>query len=178
VAFLIEVVREVWTMVVEHSFITRLGPDETMRTALDYLREHGFSNAEAVGFRMAGDPWTSLKVHRGGKVTPRTAVADLPQVVHLEWDRGRVNVAASIEVPKKELRDHSQLLISITLALEELLATGMPPVEAGRDFRQVEIELARAREEQRRRHRRRTITALLFVVLACVAVIAIISIAH
>ena len=27
-------------MVVEHSFVTRLGPDETMRTALNYLREH------------------------------------------------------------------------------------------------------------------------------------------
>jgi hypothetical protein len=117
-------------------------------------------------------------VHRGGKVTPRTAVADLPQVVHLEWDRGRVNVAASIEVPKKEHRDHSQLLISITLALEELLAAEMPSVEAGREFRQVEIDLAQAREEQRRRHRRRTIAAMLFVVLACVAVIAIISMAR
>jgi len=166
-------------MVVEHSFITRMGPDETMRTALDYLREHGFANAEPVGFRLAGDPWTSLKVHRGGKVTARTAVADLPQVVHLEWDRGRVNVAASIEVPKKELRDHSQLLISITLALEELLAAEMPSVEAGREFRQVEIELARAREQQRRRHRNRSIIMVSFVVLAlAIMVIAIILFGH
>jgi hypothetical protein len=164
------------TMVVEHSFITRLGPDETMRTALDYLREYGFASAEPAGFRLAGDAWTSLKVHRGSKITSRTAVADLPQVVHLEWDRGRVNVAASIEVPKKELRAHSELLIAITLALEELLATGLSPSEAGRQLRQVAIEQGQEREEQRRRRRNRTIIVVLFVVLAfSLLVIAIVS---
>src|SRR2546423_783203 len=157
-------------MVVEHTFITRLDAEQTMRTALRYLQEHGFENAEPMGFRFAGDEWKSLKVKRGRKATAKSALLDLPQTVHLEWDRGRVNVAASIEIPKKELFTHSQLLISITLALEELLTRDLHFDEVGRQLREIEMSFDHERLEKRRRRRNITIIAVLFFAL-CIALV-------
>src|SRR5438874_1341924 len=139
-------------MVVEHTFITRLDAEPTMRAAFTYLQERGFVSDEPAGFRFE-DEWKSLRMKRGRKGTAKSAILDLPQTIHLEWDRGRVNVAAAIEIPKKELPAHSELLISITLALEELLTHQFPSAQAGRRWGEIEAVHDYERIEKRRRRR-------------------------
>src|SRR4051812_16458257 len=77
-------------VVVEHTFVTVLEPEQAMQTASAYLNQRGFVTTDPGGFRMPGDRWTSIKMRRGGfKAGPKTALLDLPQTLHMEWDRGR-----------------------------------------------------------------------------------------
>jgi hypothetical protein len=150
-------------MVVEHVFITTLEPEQAMQTALNFLQERGFVSDGPSGFRFANDAWTSLKVRRG-KTTVRAAMnaVELPQTVRLEWDRGRVVVAASMDVPAKQLPEHQGLLMSIATALEELLARRMVPEHAGQSLRHLEESLV---EEARRKRRKRTRTLLILLAI-------------
>jgi hypothetical protein len=156
-------------MVVEHTFITTLEPEQAMQTALNFLQERGFVSDGPSGFRFANDAWTSLKVRRG-KTTVRAAMnaVELPQTVRLEWDRGRVVVAASMDVPAKQLPAHQSLLVNIATALEELLARRVAPAHAGQSLRYLEESLV---EEARRKRRKRT-TTLLVVLVIVIALIA------
>jgi hypothetical protein len=150
-------------MVVEHTFITTLEAEPTMRAALAFLQQFGFVPGGPGGFRLANDPWTSLNVRRGKSSVSKAANAvELPQTVRLEWDRGRVTVAAAMELPNKQLPIHQSMLINITLALEEILARHLPPEMAGQSLRHMEALLV---DEARRKRRRRTTTLIVILVL-------------
>lgn len=113
-----------------------------MRMSLEFLGRFGFTSSEPIGFRMAGDTWNTLKVRRGAtRARANTPILNLPQTVAIEYDRGRIIVAAAIDVPKKEKPEHAQLVTQITLALESLLARRIPPENAGEQLVSIEWHL-------------------------------------
>jgi len=83
-------------VVIEHAFITTMDPAEAFATAGGFLSERGF-RAEAQGAFTIGGGWNGLEIVRG-EVTAAKArgVSEYPTRVRLEWDRGRMTIAAQI----------------------------------------------------------------------------------
>jgi hypothetical protein len=129
-------------MVVEHVFVSALPPAEVMSRASAFLAARGFEHVRETSFPVGQDGWTALQMRRGRKNPARAkTVAELPQTVRVEYDRGRVAVAISItasaawgasggfaissaitsERPKR-MKLHAALLHAIARGLEILLA--------------------------------------------------------
>ena len=161
-------------MVIEHIFITTMESPEALTAASNLLREGGFAVLNNGAFQMGG--WTDLEVNRGKKNVARAKdVTECPQQVRLEWDRGRVTVAASIttrprhtkafawsrkiggvafppsKVPKKE-RAYADLLTVITRSVELLLAQRRSQEEARREWAAVETQMKADSRRTRRRN--------------------------
>jgi hypothetical protein len=176
-------------MVIEHTFVTTLEPNDTMRAAAEYLSARGFTRADpAAGFDVSGQPqaWTSLEMRRGKKKAARARnVLQLPQTVRLEWDRGRVNVALAIaansawgggsaltvsgETPGKlkKMKLHTELLNSIALGLENHLAHDG---SGNSDYTQWDTAEVAIRAAARRRFIRNTIIVVVFLALVITGV--------
>jgi hypothetical protein len=160
-------------MVIEHTFITTMEAPEALSAASNFLQAGGFQVTNNSAFQMGG--WTDLELSRG-RGTPARAkdVSQCPQQVRLEWDRGRVTVAASVtQRPRKEKRfmwsgraaylagplsgappkdrAYADLMLVITRGLEMLLAQRVPPQEAAREWLAVEAQM---RDEARRARNR------------------------
>ena len=135
-------------MVIEHSFVTTLDPQQTMRAASEFLGSHGFIAQTRAGFAMGQGEWDRLEMRRGQtKLRKAKSVAQLPQVAHVHWDRGRVNVGLSIEPSAawggnsvfqmgitsnsmvvgnaKKMKLHAALLMAIANGLEAVVARGV-----------------------------------------------------
>src|SRR5689334_21573109 len=84
-------------MVVEHTFITTLSAPDALRLASQFLSQRGFVATAQEAFAIgAGDAWNVLEMTRGQKKARRAkSIVVYPQTLRLEWDRGRVSVAAS-----------------------------------------------------------------------------------
>ena len=93
-------------MVVEHTFITTMEAADALATAGRALVSEGFE------VQQASDRALTAR---------RVSGSRFPGRVHLEWDRGRVNVAVSIEVQKKPTTQQTSILINLAQALEKLL---------------------------------------------------------
>ncbi len=141
---------------IEHSFVTTLPPEQAMGMASAFLTRGGFV-AEADGaFDLAGGGrWTTLQLRRGRKTTARArGPIDSPQRVRLEWDRGRVTVAASIDPPVnrtrpflyggviglavaaaqskgKRVKAYADLMVAISQDVDDLLVGRTTPETAG-----------------------------------------------
>ena len=179
-------------MVIEHTFVTTMESAEALTAASNLLRDGGFTVLNNGAFQMGG--WTDLEVTRGKKNLARAKDAsECPQQVRLEWDRGRVTVAASItprpqrsrsfvwggvvggvayalsNAPKKE-KVYADLLMVITRSVEMLLAQRLPQEEARREWLAVETQM---QADARRARRRATIIwlSILGVIVAVVAAI-------
>lgn len=183
-------------MVVEHSFVTTLDAPDALRTAADFLRTFGFEAQTETAFAL-DQQWKALEVHRGVlKGRKSRAVNEWPQMVRVEWDRGKVDVAASMSVPsrraswnvelgagsratKKDERLMQQMLVLIARTLELLLAQRLPPEQARVEWEQLEARYREQAARDRRRSRIITIIALSFVGLAIAALVfAIVSSTH
>jgi hypothetical protein len=174
-------------VVVEHVFITTMEAHEAMLAALAMLQSHGFSaSAAARAFEVAAPGqtappvWDQLEVTRGNKKIARAkSVADLPQSVRLEWDRGRVTVAASIAsvlpgrsggsfafsaegVQTKKLNRHVDLMTSLATSLEALLARREPLEQARITWDAAEARMA---EDLHRRRRNGAIAGIVALVI-------------
>lgn len=183
-------------MVIEHIFITTLESPEALTAASDLLREGGFAVLNNSAFQMGG--WTDLEVQRGKKSVARAKdVTECPQQVRLEWDRGRVTVAASItprprhtsafawsrkiggvalpatKTPKKE-RAYADLLMVISRSVEKLLGERLSQEESRREWAAVEMQM---KADSRRSRRNNMIVGFCIVVLfvALIVVIAVVS---
>ena len=158
-------------MIIEHVFITTLDGADALRLASEYLGLGGFRPQTGIPFSISA-PSSKLDVVRGKANAARAKAPDeLPQRLWLEWDRGRVTVAASIEFfetasfsygSRKEpppdspkLRPHIEMMQAMLAGLEASTSGRLPPADARRPWADVE---ARLREEWRRRRRRRAIT--------------------
>ena len=180
-------------MIVEHVFITTLEAPDALRLASEFLMAGGFIVQRDTAFSVDA-PWTKLDVVRGVANAARAKSIDqLPQRLVLEWDRGRVTVAASIEwVPpgafrwgtnreppahSPKVRTHVELMHALVGGLEALLGRRVPPEEARRAWAEVETRL---REESRRQGRRRNVILWsvlggILLLLALVIVAAVMS---
>src|SRR3712207_6576985 len=83
-------------MVVEHVFVTTLEAPDALTRASEFLAAGGFVVQEQKAFPLGG--WNAVEVTRGKSNAARAkSVEELPQRVRVEWDRGRVTVAAYIQ---------------------------------------------------------------------------------
>lgn len=172
-------------MVVEHVFITTLEAPEALQLASQFLGRRGFSARPQEGFAMgAGGAWNVLEMVRGTH-NPRKAksVVQYPQTVRLEWDRGRVTVAASSTSYQEARSDYvgrrnkgkvaqwqQQVLVGLVTHLQNLLEGRADPEQLASAWTVQEDQL---HETDRRRRRRNVWTALLIVVLFIAALVAI-----
>jgi len=103
-------------MVVEHEFVTTLEEEEAMQRAELALRAMGFE-------RDAGAPGGGLVFKRGKKSASRARkVNQLPQVAAVQFDRGRVTVAASLEWPRKPKAPHKAMMMALAGTVERAVA--------------------------------------------------------
>lgn len=128
-------------MVIEHTFVTTLDAEQTMRTAMQFLALRGFTRPDQAAFPV-DQQWTTLEMRRGKKSAARArSIAQLPQTAHVQWDRGRVTVVLSIEPSYKwggsgaqlgmyigaatdnprKMKVHMRMLNAIALGLEQVL---------------------------------------------------------
>jgi hypothetical protein len=174
-------------MVVEHTFVTTMAAAETMSTAAHFLQEFGFVAEGQQAFAMEGGVWDSLEVRRGvPKRGNRPRIREWPQQVRLEWDRGRVEVAASAMPPprgtldsrgdsirKKEMPLVQDMLTGVARALELLLVARQPD-RARAELAAVDQRLSEISQRDRRRARVWMLFAVVLVVLAIGCLIAVI----
>ena len=172
-------------MVVEHVFITTMEAPEALQAASQFLARRGFSARPQEGFAMgAGGAWNVLEMARGTH-NPRKAksVVQYPQTVRLEWDRGRVTVAAASTSYQEARSDYmgrrnkgkvaqwqQQVLVGLVTQLQNLLEGRMDPEQLAATWTAEEDEL---HERDRRRRRRNVWTAVVIVVLFIGALVAI-----
>jgi hypothetical protein len=177
-------------VVVEHTFITTLEAREAMRRASEMLATQGF--AADTAFAVQKDDWNTLEMRRGKKRASRAKnIAELPQVVHIHYDRGRVNLALSIEPNyvwgggsfssigfgidstsptgnSKKMRLHAELLTAIAEALEQVMSH---EPRHGLSLQRWDF----VEEEIRRVARRRTIRNIILVVAIPLIIAALIT---
>jgi len=152
-----------------------------MQSASVFLQEFGFT---AEG----GNGLSCIEVRRGStKPRSQKAMRQWPQQVRLEWDRGRVDVAASMIPPlrgrlstyggavrKKDEAAVQEMLIGLVQALEILLA-GRSEDLARKQW--AEFERGIAEKDERARRRQRTINmiaiAVFVIVIGIVILVAI-----
>jgi hypothetical protein len=164
-------------VVIEHVFVTTLEAPDALRLASEFLTAGGFLVQQQPGFQLGG--WTTLEVARGRSNAARAkSIDDLPQRVRVEWDRGRVTVAAyiqafgrgsfsvgsGVELPahSPKVRLHAQLMTAIAHGLELLLAYQRPFPEAQQAWASVAVLV---REDARRRRRNSVITITVLVAI-------------
>src|SRR4051794_16092301 len=84
-------------MVVEHIFITTLEAPDALRLASQFLNARGYIASAQSAFAIGGGGgWNVLEMTRGKKSAAKAkSVIEFPQTIRIEWDRGRVTVAAS-----------------------------------------------------------------------------------
>jgi hypothetical protein len=187
-------------MVIEHTFITTLEPNHALGAASTLLQAGGFTVQQNSAFQVGGG-WTDLEVSRGRKSEAYAKdVTQCPQAVRVEWDRGRVVVAASITqkqrkgrgfkwsgnssavtyplsgAPAKD-RVYADLMLVITRALELLLVQQLPPEQAMQSWMMVEQQM----KEESRRDRRRgniIILSILGVFFAIIIIVIAVAVMH
>ena len=147
-------------MVVEHSFVTTMDETQALDAAAAFLQERGFARAVLPNAR-------GLELQRGKKNSARAkSVSELPQVVRVDFDRGRVSVGISVtpsarwggqsftnsqvEVTQKDVQNpkrmklHHDMALGIATGLEQLLVNGLAADQAARDWNEAEERIAAA----------------------------------
>ncbi|HYE31893.1 MAG TPA: hypothetical protein VEH27_10720 [Methylomirabilota bacterium] len=171
-------------MIVEHTFVTTLDEARAFQVAADFLAQRGFIPSPQREDAAPANR-SSLTMSRGKKSEGRArSVAELPQALHLEYDRGRVTVAiritpsagwggrplvgAQAEVTEKDITNparlklHYDLVTAIATGLEKLLASQVSAQEAARCWEQAEARIAEAAQ---RRKKQNAITLLILVLV-------------
>jgi hypothetical protein len=173
-------------MVIEHTFVTTLEAPEALQTAFAFLQERGFSPA-------GNDSGALLEMSRG-KANPARArsVAELPQSIRLDFDRGRIALAAAVtpspvwggrsfagsdveiratdSKAMQRMKLHTDMLMGILGWLEKLLVHRAPAEIASQQWAEAEERIAAAA----RRHKRRNRIALAILVLVVGSIIGLI----
>ncbi|HEX8341609.1 MAG TPA: hypothetical protein VF624_11925 [Tepidisphaeraceae bacterium] len=157
-------------VVIEHAFVSTRPQEYVLAAAEAYLRARGFEPSPGGEGAAAG---RAFEMRRGESKAHRArTIAGLPQRVSVEYDRGRVAVAATIEPSAKwggggsgsftltsggvegrpkHMVVHEQLLRAIVTGLQTLLAhdaSGTPDYAAW-DAAEAEAEALEARRKRR-----------------------------
>jgi hypothetical protein len=188
-------------VVIEHTFVTTLPSRQALGAASEMLARGGFVAEVQEGFRVGETEWTSLQMKRGKKNTARAKdPTECPQRIRLDWDRGRVTFAGSIEAKStrrtfyyggvigmaiaaannkqgKNTKDYSDLMILIATALEELLARRTPPEVAQQGWFAFQDDL-KLKAKKTRQRSWIMVGILLAVVVGFIVVIAVVTSNH
>jgi hypothetical protein len=174
-------------MVVEHTFVTTMQPNEALGAASSLLASRGFVPTGDRAFALDGG-WNHIELTRGRKNPARSkSILDFTQQVRIEFDRGRIAMAASLTAwtrgtreqipgelttrsPSKPHPLQQELLLSLVAAIELLLVNRVPPEQCLARLNHIEAAI----QEDARRLRRRNWIILGSVVLGFVALIALI----
>jgi hypothetical protein len=178
-------------MVIEHSFVTTLPETPALERVSVFLQNRGFSSPQPPVLTSGN---SVLEMHRG-QTNPARArnVSELPQAIRLEFDRGRINVAASITpnavwggrsfthteldarrrdtADPRRLKLHTDLLMGIVLGLESLLAQQLPEETAVQQWLAAEQQITLAAQRRKRRNVI-ILTLLLLFIFAIVGLVA------
>ncbi len=157
-------------MIIEHVFVTTAEATEALRLARDFLVARGFRAAGPETGKL--DASTALSRGRA-KASATAAFNELPQRVMIQWDRGRVTVAASVTMPggkepaagSAKARLPIAMLTAIVRGLEMMLSQGRSFEESYAEWDRLEMDI---RQEAASRRRVR-------IVLWAVAVIGLIA---
>jgi hypothetical protein len=145
-------------MLAEHTFVTTLTDAEALDRGQRFL--------EALDFEIESRLVQQLTARRGKSRAHRGRIDQLPQRVKLDFDRGRVVLAASIEIHGKSKQLHQDLLLAIARALEANLVRG-------EDFSAFdELTDVQQRIENDAHHRR--VGAIIIIVLVWIFLITIV----
>ncbi len=84
-------------MVIEHTFVTTKKSTDALREASTYLAARGFVADQSAGFSLDPAGWTSVELRRGRPTAGRRqrTLLNSAQQIRLEYDRGRLHIAAS-----------------------------------------------------------------------------------
>jgi len=171
-------------MVVEHIFITTLEANDALQLASQFLGSRGFEASPQAAFALGSEGWSVLEMTRGKKNAARAkSVVEFPQQIRLEWDRGRITVAASstsiyesraTTVGKRASarvgRNQQAMLTALVTALQDLLEARRDPAQLSTSSALFEGQLFAA---DRSRRRRNIIIALSIFALFIAAIVAI-----
>jgi hypothetical protein len=169
-------------MVIEHVFVSTLPATDVLAGATAYLAARGFQARRESDFQIGLQEWTAMEMQRGKTNANRArSIAQLPQAVRVEYDRGRVTVALSIAVNstwggnstftfsgglvenRKKMRLHTELLLAIAKGLEQLLGHDQHGQPDYKDWDRVEGEVAIA--ARRKKRRQIILVAVIFAIL-------------
>lgn len=119
---------------------------------------------ESMSFTLNSVSESHVEARRGVKIAARAkSIAELPQFVRVDFDRGRVTVAASLEVHGKARPLHADMLVALAESLDRHIAQGLPQQEAvmrwDDEHRRIDMDAAC------RRRRTRIIAVSLIVVI-------------
>jgi len=155
-------------MVVEDTFVTTLESEEALCRAHTLLSSIGFTTPPQRGIPMAGTAWTTLEMKRGRKqARNHYCAADCPQRLRVEWDRGRITLANSMETIRKPKAPHKEIALGVARGVEDLLCRQTPIEDCHRTLAEMEGRIRKA-------HRRKAALVwiiLLIFIAACVGLI-------
>ena|SRR5215212_12178173 len=175
-------------MVVEHTFVTTMSDREALTAATTLLNSRGFGAVGERAFSMDGT-WNNIELTRGkAKAARAKSILELPLNLRIEYDRGRVVMAAAItpwsrggreQIPG-ELRTRSiknphplqqELLLALIAAVELLLVHRQPPQQCVARLDQIEAAIVEFKSRMRRRNWIIGITVILLIILAMTLII-------
>ena len=128
-------------MVIEHEFVTTLEGSSAMQLCRAFLTAHGFREGMDTPAIVADDHgMLTLSLRRGlENAAAAKSVSELPQRIIVQFDRGRITIAASISpntvwggAPSAfSLRGNSSLSSQTSKLRAELLPTLMTTISSG-----------------------------------------------
>lgn len=149
-------------MLMEHSFVTTLSQSQAWELAENALFTLGFSRSN-----VRGD--SGICFQRGVSSPAKASkISDLPQEVRMEFDRGRVNLAASVRLHRKASQLHRDMLITLARVLEQVVGQGTGIELARATWDSLEASIERSA---------RNATRTKFVIVAFLAVFIIVVLA-
>ncbi len=120
-------------MVVEHEFVTAFEEVDAFDAVEAALRTGYFAVAERHPGR--------LVMRRGMKKPHARNVADLPQTVRLDFDRGRIEIAAAVVTVGEGQRVHERVGLQLVETVESLLLGDVDMDEAAGQIQRMDLAL-------------------------------------
>ncbi|MCC6676200.1 MAG: hypothetical protein IT436_03565 [Phycisphaerales bacterium] len=160
-------------MIAEHTFITTLDAPEAFSRADAFLASLGFAAADPAADSSTTSAAGPALIRRSWARGPRKPsysplFRKLQMRLHLDFDRGRINSALSIEHPRRTHKLARPFALTLLEDLEHAAAGAREPQVAAAACRDI-IDDARRRD-----FRRRLIIALVVIPLFVLALFAII----
>jgi hypothetical protein len=176
-------------MIVEHVFVTTLEPTDAFHQAASLLAPRGFYYAPEAALQPGS---ATIEFHRPARTTVTHAALKHPQSIRLEYDRGRITLAAAATLPEaspyasfatskklsaSQIAQVADLLTEIARSLETLLVHPTDPAQAAAGWDRLEAQYETDATATRRRSHR-TVVIALGVVAGIAAAVLVIALAR